>query len=113
MAQVLVEVGKPQKKIQHAFLLQMALLQAAAGQEMDCGFRLQTQLIQGPRVDGLGVPAVNGNSFQVAKRLLKKMVHAQEFRPKRGRYRLLAFTNPASQFDARRQCTPLGTIPMN
>jgi len=80
---------------------------------MNRGFRLHTQLIQGPRVDGLAVPAVNGDSFQVAKSLLKKMVHAQEFRPKRRRYRLLAFTNPASQFDARCQSTPLGTIPLN
>jgi len=80
---------------------------------MNRRFRLHTQLIQGPRVDGLAVPAVNGYYFQVAKSLLKKMIHAQEFRPKRGRYRLLAFSNPASQFDARRQTTPLDTILLN
>lgn len=113
MAQVLVEVGEPQKKIQHTFLLQMAFLQASAGQEMDCGFRLNAQLIQGSSVDGLAVPAVKGDSFQVAKSLLQEMVHAQEFRPKRWGHRLLAFENPASQFDARCQTTPLDTIPLN
>jgi hypothetical protein len=50
--------------------------------------------------------------FQAAECQFEEVIHAQEFRAKRGRHWLSAFTYSAREFRAHRKNTPLHTIPL-
>ena len=112
MTQVLMQIGKTQQKVQHSFLLHGALIHAAAGQEMNCRFRPQAELVQRRRVYELAIPALPCHLFQAAECQFEEVFHTQEFRAKRGRHCLSASSYSAREFRAHRKNTPLHTIPL-
>ena len=73
-----MQIGKTQQKVQHLFLLQVALI-LFAGEEMNCRFRPQAELVQRSRVDGLAVSALSYHPFQAAECQFEEVIHAQEF----------------------------------